>query len=132
MKAFLYLLGSLTLLAAALTMALLPRLSPSLWFFVIGGGLLSGLIAGAWTLLSATAGTWPRVRTGPVLVAAGLLAAGLGLADRWWAEVAWGIVGVLVGIPLWVAARRARARDGGPEPFGVRPPLGRRDPDLRA
>jgi len=125
-KAFLYLFGSVTLLAASLTMALLPRLSPSLWIFTLGGGLLSGLIAGSWTILSASAGSWPRLRTGPVLMAAGLLAVGLGLWDRWWLEIAWGVVGLLVGIPLWLA-RRSRRREGLHEPAGVRPPLGRRE-----
>ncbi|HWI51936.1 MAG TPA: hypothetical protein VNT01_07330 [Symbiobacteriaceae bacterium] len=127
MKAFLYIIGSLTLLAASLAMSLLPRLSPSLFVFIVGGGMLSGLIAGAWTLLSASAGSWPRLRTGPVLIVAGLISLVLGLLDRWWLESAWGVVGVLVGIPLWVAARRARARYANQEPVGVRPPLGRRE-----
>jgi len=126
-KAFLYIFGSLTLLAASLAMSLLPRLSPSLFVFIVCGGLLSGLIAGAWTLLSASAGSWPRLRTGPVLIVAGLISLVLGLLDRWWLEAAWGVVGVLVGIPLLVAARRARARLANQEPVGVRPPLGRRE-----
>lgn len=127
MKAFLYAFSSLMLLAATLVMAFLPRLSPSVWVFLIGGGLLSGVITGAWAILSASAGAWPRLHTGPVLVAAGLLALGLGLWDRWWPEIAWGVVGLLVGTPLWLAWRRARTRSGAPEPVAVRPPLGRRE-----
>lgn len=124
MKAFHYLLGSFTLLAASLTMAFLPRLAPTVWIFLIAGALLSGLIAGGWTLLSASAGSWPRLRTGPVLIVAGLLALTLGIVDGWWLQAAWGVVGILIGTPLWIA-RLTRARRQGQEPSAARRPLGR-------
>lgn len=127
MQAILYVLSSLVLLASSLTMAFLPRVSPSIWWFLIVGGLLSGLMTGAWTGLSASAGSRPRLRMGPILVVAGLVALGLGLWDGWWLEAAWGVSGVLIGIPLWVAIRR-RSRHGGGGPFELRPPLGRREP----
>ncbi|MDF2629132.1 MAG: hypothetical protein K0R39_2963 [Symbiobacteriaceae bacterium] len=134
MKAFLYGLSSLLLLASSVVMAFLPRISPSIWWFLIGGGVLSGLMTGAWTGLTASAGSWPRLRMGPILVVAGLIALGLGLWDGWrglwdgwWLEVAWGIGGVLIGIPLWVAVRR-RSRSAGGGPFEVKAPLGRREP----
>lgn len=132
MKALLYLLSSLLLLAASLTMSFLPRIAPTVWAFVVEGALLSALIAVAWTALSATAGTWPRLRTGPLLVVAGLLSLGLGLSDGWVLEMAWGAVGLLVGIPLWLAARRNKARTGAQTPSGVQPPLGHRDREQRA
>lgn len=127
MQAILYVLSTLLLLGSSLMMAFLPRVSPSIWWFLITGGLLSGLMTGAWTGLSASAGSWPRLRMGPLLVVAGLVAFGLGLWDRWWLEAAWGVGGVLIGIPLWVAIRR-RSRNGSGGPFELRPPLGRREP----
>ena len=127
MQAILYGLSSLLLLAATLMMSFLPRVSPSIWWFLMLGALLSGLMTGAWTGLTATAGNWPRLRIGPLVVVAGLIALGLGLWDGWWLEAAWGVGGLLVGIPLWIAQRR-KSRSGASGPFELRPPLGRREP----
>ena len=129
MRALLYVLSICGLAVGGLGLSLLARFAPTLWVFGLGGAVLTGMIAGAWVTLSATADTWPRPRTGQILMITGLLGAavnefgGKTLAALWSALVF--VAGAALIFPLWPARHRAerRRRIRGP----VRPPLGRRE-----
>jgi peptidoglycan/LPS O-acetylase OafA/YrhL len=125
MKALLYILGSLVLIGAALGLALLPRLAPTLATFIPAGAILSALAAGGWLILTASAGDWPRLHSGPVLVAAALLAIGVGLMEMRWQQYGWGVLLLLGGVPLSVALVRSRHKRNGREHGVFRGPLGR-------
>jgi hypothetical protein len=124
-KVLLYGLGCVLLLGSAVVMASLPYLAPSLWAFVVAGGVFSLLMTGGWLLLTLYAGTWPRPRVGPVLVVGGLIGIAYFLWVGNWPGVAWDVLGLLVGIPLWLSWRRSGEAQAGREPDAVRPPLGR-------
>lgn len=129
MRAFLYALSVGGLIVGGFGLSLLARFATALWVFGLGGAVLTGMIAGAWVTLSATADTWPRPRTGQILMAAGLVGAvvneysGMTLAALWSALVF--MAGAALIFPLWPSRQQAGAgrRMRGP----VRPPLGRRE-----
>lgn len=131
MRAVFYLVGVLIMLAAGMGMALLPRLIPDLWLFLLAGGVLTGAIFTGWLLLGATAGSWPRLRTGQVLTATGFVALGISLWDSDGTAVLWSGLVILTGVafsyPL-LQARRGRRNPSAPR-GPVRPPLGRREPN---
>jgi peptidoglycan/LPS O-acetylase OafA/YrhL len=125
MKTLLYALGSLVMVGAGLGLALLPHLAPTLAMFIPAGAILSALGAGGWLILSASAGDWPRLHSGPVLVAAALVAIGAGIAEMRWQQYGWGGLLLLGGIPLTVAMVRSRRKRNGREQGVFRGPLGR-------
>jgi Kef-type K+ transport system membrane component KefB len=107
--------------------ALLPRLAPSLWVFAVAGGLLSAVIAGSWSILSMTAGTWPRPRTGWVLIVIGAI---FGVVFAWqhrWFNALWNLALVLTGLGFIVPVGNRRRSDTADREGGVRPPIGRRE-----
>jgi hypothetical protein len=126
MRAFLYGLSCVLLVASAAGMALLPQLVPHLWLFLLIGAPLSAVVPATWLLLSATAGNWRRPRTGLVLLCAGLVAMLYGLVQGdllgagWAALVA--VTGLLVTYPPFTPRYRRPGQKTGP----VRAPLGRR------
>lgn len=122
----LYCISVLLLLAAALAMALLVRLVPNPLLFTVVGALLSSVIAGAWLLGRATAGTLPRPQTGKALIAFGAPAALVNLVQGHWLAAIWSLAVVLTGVGLAVrifpsGARSSRSLAHGP----VRPPVSR-------
>lgn len=125
MKALLYGLGCTLLIGSAAAMAALPGVVTNLWLFLAGAAVLSSLNAAGWLTLSASAGDWPRPHAGPVLVLAGLVGGAYFLWARNWPGVAWNMIAILSGIPLWLAWRRSRSRQSRREPDPVRPPLDR-------
>lgn len=124
MRALLYSLSALVMIAASLAMAFLPRITTDWLFFMIGGALLSGAISGSWVVLGATAGEWVRPRTGQVLIACGSLAILINLFQTEWVALVWSVFVLLTGIGFAVRifptgqSQESRTRS-------VRPPLGR-------
>lgn len=127
MRLVLYLLGVGAMLAAGLGMALLPRLIPNLWLFGLAGGVLTGIIFFNWLLLGATAGAWPRLRTGQVLIVTGLIGAAISLWDGDWKAVAWSGLMIAAGLGLTFPLFRVRRKQKRVNPGPVRPPLNRRE-----
>ena len=125
MKPLFYGLGSVVLAGAALVMALLPYLAPSLLWFVLFGGVASGAMAVGWLLLSLTAGGRHRLHTGPVLMAAGMVALAWSVYRANLIGAGWALATVLVGTPLWLSHRRAGSAVSRKGPGGVRHPIGR-------
>lgn len=126
MRAVLYGLSAAAMAVAGLAMAMLVWLAPNLLFFFIGGAMLSGIIAGAWVAVGATAGAWPRPRTGQVLIPAGSLGLLLGLWRGDWLAAGWAFLVLLTGVGFAVRIfpeRRAKSA----RPGAVKAPLGRRE-----
>lgn len=127
MSVLLYIGGSVLLLAASVSMALLPRLAPGLIWFMTGGTVLSGLITVAWLMVRATANGWPRPRTGHGLILGGLVGFALGLEHHTLWSAAWSLLVLAAGLGFIFPWPRMRAREQRHEPGPVRAPLGRRE-----
>ncbi len=122
-----YGLSASAMLAGAVGLALLPRVTMDWIWFGIYGAICSGAIAGGWVLAGATAGDWPRPRAGWMLMIGG----GVGVAIslwRWelfplvWAFAVWSH-GLLFTVRLFPQLRRKGQNEkAGP----VRPPVSRR------
>lgn len=126
MRAILYGLACTILFSACLVMSLLARLAPGPLLFAIGGAVLSGLILGAWVVLGATAGAWPRPRTGQVLIAAGAAVTLLNLWQAHWLAALWSLLVLAAGVGFAVQIFPVRKTHLA-KPGSVRPPLGRRE-----
>lgn len=118
------------MILASFGMALLTRIAASPWVFGLVGAVLSWLIATGWVVQGATAAGWPRLRSGQVLIAAGLAAVLINLVSRAWLDLAWSSLVALVGAgftfrPPWLARVRRGSSPRMPGP--VRPPLTRRE-----
>jgi hypothetical protein len=128
MRALLYVGGWLLLAVSALAMALLPRLTPSAFRFMLGGAVLTGMLLTGWLLLSATAAGWYRPRAGQALAVAGALGVMFAWWDRQWLALGWGGMVLLTGLGLLAGHRlTARSQAAKPRPRQVQPPLGRRE-----
>jgi len=123
-RALLYGLGCTVLFLSTLSMALLPRLLPLTWRFVVGGAVLSGLIAGAWALLTAVSGDWRRPRTGHALLGAAIAAGAIAWKDGQWMHLWWSAAVLVAGF-FFLLRPRPRREQGERNPGPVRPPLGR-------
>gem|GEM_PF-1618920 len=128
MRHLLYGLSATAMMAGALGLALLPRMTMDWFWFGLIGAVCSAMIAGGWVLAGATAGQWPRLRAGWVLLAGG----GVGVAIslwQWevfplvWAFAVWAH-GLLFTVRLFPQMRRA---DAPPKAGPVRPPVSRRE-----
>jgi len=126
----LYALAVLALAIGALGLALLPRITTHWFWFGLLGACFSGVGAGGWLLAGATAGPWPRPRTGWFLVPAGLVGAAVNAAGGDPLSLLWAvgeaITGVLLLVPLFPSQRQPPAQRG-PGPVQAPPVAGRHE-----
>lgn len=124
MRGFFYASGAFVMIASALAMALLPRLTTHWLFFMLGGAFLSSAIAGSWVVLGATAGRWIRPRTGQVLILGGTVGALINLWQARWLPLGWSTLVILAGVGFAVRIFPTGSSQES-SPRTVRPPLGR-------
>lgn len=124
MRAASYGFGSVVIFTGALALALLPAYTPSVWLFAVGGGLLTLAITVGSVMVSATAGSWPRLHMGPLLAAGGAIGVLVCLWQTRWLESGWSGLVLLAGLGFSLSMRRSERRRTEP-PGPVKPPFGR-------
>lgn len=106
MRRLLYVSAAAGMIVGGTGMALLPRLSRGSWHaFALLAALFAIVGGSGWILSGATAGDWPRLRGGWVLMATAGVAAVVSLVDWHPFGLAWacgqGISGALLIFPVW-------------------------------
>lgn len=114
MRRLLYALAAAGMLAGGIGMALLPRLSGSWQAFALLAVFFSLLGGGSWVLSGATAGEWPRLRSGWALMAGAGVAAVVSLVDWHPLGLLWacgqGVSGALLILPVWPLRRTGESQ----------------------
>lgn len=123
-RRLLYVAAAAGMAVGGVGMALLPRLSDSWQAFVLLAALFSALGGGGWVLSGATAGDWPRLRGGWVLMGGAAVAAVVSLIDWHPLGLLWacgqGLSGALLIFPVW-PARRTGEKQRRPGPVQAPP-----------